>query len=187
MRGLNVEVLPGEVVHVTGPNGSGKTTLLRVLTGLLLPEEGSVAWNGQQISETSDDYGASLSWLGHNNGLKGDLTAFENLWFSIGLRRSCPVGDMEAALERVGITACRNLPARVLSAGQRRRLALARVLLAQTPLWILDEPFTNLDSDGNALVCALIAAHAQSGGMVLLAAHQSLVLPGYSARKVELQ
>lgn len=186
LRGLSLGVAPGEAVHVAGPNGTGKTTLLRVLAGLLAPEHGSVQWCGRPIIEDRDGYSSSLSYLGHENALKADLSALENLQFAAGLRRELQSGEAVAALERVGIARCADLPARVLSAGQRRRLALARVLLAATPLWLLDEPFTNLDADGTTLLAGLVAAHVSAGGLVLLAAHQLPELPGRSLRRLEL-
>ena len=186
LRGVSAELRAGEVVQVAGPNGTGKTTLLRVLAGLLTPEQGSVHWCGRPISADRDGYNAELSWLGHDNALKADLTALENLDFATGLRRSSAVGETRAALERVGIARCAELPARSLSAGQRRRLAMARVLLAATPLWLLDEPFTNLDAEGTALLSLLVAGHLDGGGLVMLAAHQVPDIPGHAVRRLEL-
>ncbi|MBM5812637.1 MAG: heme ABC exporter ATP-binding protein CcmA [Gammaproteobacteria bacterium] len=186
LRGLSFAVAAGEAVHVAGPNGTGKTTLLRVLAGLLAPEQGSVRWGGRAIVEDRDAYSGSLSYLGHDNALKADLSALENLEFATGLRRELQAGEAGAALERVGIARCADLPARALSAGQRRRLALARVVLALTPLWLLDEPFTNLDADGTALLAGVVAGHVAAGGLVLLAAHQLPELPVRSLRRLEL-
>ncbi len=186
LRGVNLSAHPGEVVHVAGPNGTGKTTLLRVLSGLLQPEEGEVRWHGTSINRQRDEYGANMSYLGHENALKGDLTAAENLHYGVGVRLKVHAPDIDAVLERVGITRCRDLPARVLSAGQRRRLAMARVLLAAAPLWVLDEPFTNLDVKGVAELSAFIGEHARQGGTVVLAAHQSLAIPSTTPRLAEL-
>jgi heme exporter protein A len=186
LRGLSAELRAGEVVQVAGPNGTGKTTLLRVLAGLLTPEQGSVQWCGRPISADRDGYNAELSWLGHDNALKADLTALENLDFATGLRRPLAVAETRTALERVGIARCAELPARALSAGQRRRLAMARVLLAATPLWLLDEPFTNLDAEGTALLSLLVAGHLDGGGLVMLAAHQAPDIPGHAVRRLEL-
>ncbi len=186
LRGLSAELRVGEVVQVAGPNGTGKTTLLRVLAGLLTPEQGSVHWCGRPIGTDRDGYNAELSWLGHDNALKADLTALENLDFATGLRRPLEAGETRAALERVGIARCADLPARALSAGQRRRLAMARVLLAATPLWLLDEPFTNLDAEGTALLSGLVARHLDGGGMLMLAAHQVPDIPGHAVRRLEL-
>ncbi len=186
LRGVSLDILPGEVVHVAGPNGTGKTTLLRVLAGLLPAEEGTVGWKGQPIRRVRDEYDAELAYLGHENALKGDLTAFENLHYSVGIRRVLPAAEVEATLERLGILRCRDLPARVLSAGQRRRLAMSRILLLGARLWVLDEPFTNLDVAGVRLFSALIGEHVRAGGSVVLAAHQGLEIPGMTPRIEEL-
>jgi heme exporter protein A len=186
LRGVSLDILPGEVVHVAGPNGTGKTTLLRVLAGLLPAEEGTVGWKGQPIRRVRDEYDAELAYLGHENALKGDLTASENLHYSVGIRRVLPAAEVESTLERLGILRCRDLPARVLSAGQRRRLAMSRILLLGASLWVLDEPFTNLDVAGVRLFSALIGEHVRAGGGVVLAAHQGLEIPGMSPRVEEL-
>jgi heme exporter protein A len=186
LRGVSLDILPGEVVHVAGPNGTGKTTLLRVLAGLSPAEEGTVGWRGHSIRQVRDDYDAELAYLGHENALKGDLTAFENLAYSVGIRRVLPASEVETTLERLGIARCRDLPARVLSAGQRRRLAMCRVLLLDATLWVLDEPFTNLDVGGVRLFSALIGEHVRAHRMVVLAAHQGLEIPGMSPRVEEL-
>ena len=186
LRGVSLDILPGEVVHVAGPNGTGKTTLLRVLAGLLPAEEGTVGWRGQPIRRVRDEYDAELAYLGHENALKGDLTAFENLHYSVGIRRVLPAEEVDATLDRLGILRCRDLPARVLSAGQRRRLAMSRILLLGATLWVLDEPFTNLDVAGVRLFSALIGEHVRSGGGVVLAAHQGLEIPGMKPRIEEL-
>lgn len=186
LRGVDVDVAPGEVVHVAGPNGTGKTTLLRVLAGLLPAEEGTVGWRGRSIREDRDDFNANMAYLGHENALKGDLTSFENLRFSVGMRHELEAREIEETLDRLGILRCRDLPARVLSAGQRRRLAMSRILLLGAGLWILDEPFTNLDVSGVELFSALIGDHVAAGGMSILAAHQGLKVPGAQPRIAEL-
>lgn len=186
LRNVAIDVLQGEVVHVSGPNGTGKTTLLRVLAGLLPAEEGTVGWRGRPISGQRDEFNAEFVYVGHENALKGDLTAFENLHYSVGIRRHLPSAEIEATLDMLGILRCRDLPARVLSAGQRRRLAMSRVVLLGATLWVLDEPFTNLDVAGVALVSGMIGDHVRGGGMAVLAAHQGLNIPGIQARISEL-
>src|SRR6267154_2199685 len=138
LRGVSLDVHPGELMHVSGPNGTGKTTLLRVVSGLLRPEQGGVAWRGKSITSAPTDYQNELAYASHEPALKSDLTA------------------LRASLERTGVAGCADLPARVLSAGQRRRVAMARVLACRAALWLLDEPFTNLDAAGTDLMSSLL-------------------------------
>lgn len=186
LRGLSLEAATGDCVHLAGPNGSGKTTLLRVLAGLLAPEQGGVSWRGQPIGADRDAYAATISYLGHSDGLKPDFTARENLAFECGLRRMLGASDIDGVLTQVGLSAARGQPARSLSAGQRRRLAMARVILSQAGLWLLDEPFTNLDTDGVQMIAGVVAQHLDAGGAALIASHQPPVIPGHPARRVEL-
>lgn len=186
LRGLSFDLGGGDLVHAAGANGSGKTTLLRVCAGLLAPELGSVQWRGRPIAADRDAYSCTISYLGHSDGLKPDFTARENLAYECGLRRALAAAEIDEALARVGLSGARDQPARSLSAGQRRRLAIARVQLAGTALWLLDEPFTNLDADGIAMVAGVVAAHAEQGGAVMFAAHQAPAIPRHAARRVEL-
>src|ERR1700674_4755841 len=185
LQGVSENVRPRELLHISGPNGTGKTTLLRVLSGLLRPEQGSVRWLGQSIMTFRTEYQASLAYASHEPALKGDLTALENLHFAVGLKRRITAEELHAALERTGVGACADLPARVLSAGQRRRVALARVLAMSATVWLLDEPYTNLDASGADLVSGLLQAHVQGGGLALVVAHHELRLP-CSIRRLEL-
>ncbi|MGB5132288.1 MAG: cytochrome c biogenesis heme-transporting ATPase CcmA [Steroidobacteraceae bacterium] len=186
LRGLSIEVPAGTVVHVAGANGSGKTTLLRVLAGLLTPEEGGVSWHGQPINANFDAYAAMLAYLGHSDALKADFSARENLAHEVGLRRAVTMAELDDVMARVGLAGCRDLPARVLSAGQRRRLAMSRVMLTAAPFWILDEPFANLDHVGVLLLSGVIAEHVDGGGAVIIATHQPPAIPRHAARCVEL-
>ncbi len=186
LAGVSLAVGAGECLHVLGANGSGKTTLLRLLAGLLAPEQGRVEWGGQPTAADRDAWHASFCYLAHSDGLKPELTARENLAFEVGLRRNLDPGEIEEALARVGLAAERDQPAGFLSAGQRRRLAVARVLLAAAPLWILDEPFTNLDAAGSTLVATLIGRHLDAGGGAIVAAHQPPAIPGHAPRRLEL-
>jgi heme exporter protein A len=186
LRGLSAEAAAGDCVHVAGPNGSGKTTLLRVLAGLLRPEQGEVSWRGQPISADREAFGATLSYLGHSDGLKAEFSCFENLAYEAGLRRKLTASGIDSALARVALTEAREQPARSLSAGQRRRLAMARVMLAAAPLWILDEPFTNLDHAGVERVSQIIAEHLDARGAVFIAAHRPPAIPGHTARRLEI-
>jgi len=174
LQGVSFDVHPGELMHVTGPNGTGKTTLLRVVSGLLRPEQGLVSWRGRSIVSARDDYQHELAYASHEPALKSDLTALENLRFTVGLRRRVTAGELRAGLERTGVGDCADLPARVLSAGQRRRVAMARVLAFRASIWLLAEPYTNLDSAGSLLLSRLLEEHVRQGGLALVVAHQAL-------------
>jgi len=186
LRGVSLVLNPGELLQVAGPNGTGKTTLLRVACGLLRPEQGRVAWRGHAIAGIRPQFQSALVYAAHEPALKGDLTALENLRYLVGLQRSIRTAELEAALERTGVAACAQLPVRVLSAGQRRRVALARVLAMRSPLWMLDEPFTNLDAAGSALVTDLLREHVSAAGMALVVAHHDIALSA-RLRRLELQ
>jgi heme exporter protein A len=185
LNSVSLDVGPRQLLHVSGPNGTGKTTLLRVACGLLRPEHGQVSWLGKSISSVRAEYQAILAYASHEPALKGDLTALENLRFAVGLKRRTSAADLYAAMERTGVGACADLPARVLSAGQRRRVAMARVLAMGASLWLLDEPFTNLDSAGSELMSALLQAHVAGGGCALVVAHHELAL-ACDTRRLEL-
>jgi heme exporter protein A len=178
LKGVSLALRPQQLLHVSGPNGAGKTTLLRVLCGLLRPEEGTVSWRGLPIQKSRADYHANLAYSSHDPALKGDLTSLENLRYSVGLRRRLSPEDLRASLGKTGVGACADLPARVLSAGQRRRVALARILACGAALWLLDEPFTNLDSAGAELLLQLLAEHLKAGGLAVVVAHQEIHLAG---------
>jgi heme exporter protein A len=186
LSALSFAVAAGECFKVTGPNGIGKTTLLRVLCGLLVPESGETRWRGQAIGALGADYCAEIAYLGHSNALKTDLTSRENLRCLVGVRRALGAGDISDALEHVGVADCAELPARVLSAGQRRRLALARLWLWGAALWVLDEPATNLDTAGQQLVESMIRDQMGRGGVVVVATHQRILEDAAGVRRLEL-
>ena len=186
LRDVSFSLRAGEFLKITGPNGVGKTTLLRVVCGLLPAESGSVAWRGKVIIGASEEFHTDMVYLGHLNSLKADLTARENLRFLAGLRQALGPADIDGALDRVGILSRGDLPARSLSAGQKRRLALARLLLSGAGLWILDEPVTNLDTAGVDLVEELVREHVSRGGLALAAAHQRLLDGDPILRRLEL-
>jgi heme exporter protein A len=176
LRGVSFELDRGCCLQVTGQNGAGKTTLLRALCGLVEIEAGGVAWEGRPVGRRSPELHANLAYLGHEAPLKADLSARENLRFSAGIRRTLAAGEIDAALARVAATAFADRPVRTLSAGQRRRIALAALWLFGVPLWILDEPTTNLDTEGQGLVAGLIEERLGSGGLVVAAVHHPLAI-----------
>ena len=186
LRNLSFSADAGQCVLLTGKNGAGKTTLLRAIAGLLDPEEGQVFWRGAPARQARDSFHAELAYLGHEPALKGDLSARENLRYSIGIRRAVGTDEIDAALIRTGAGAFSDRAVRLLSAGQRRRVALAGVLLSGAVLWLLDEPTTNLDTDGQQLVATLIEEQVGRGGIVVAAVHHSLSLAAGGLVSLEL-
>jgi len=186
LRGVSFDGLPGKCVLLTGKNGAGKTTLIRAIAGLLDPEEGQVFWRGEHARSRRDEFHSELAYLGHEAPLKGDLSGLENLKYSVGIRRTVTNAEIEAALTRTGAISFADRPTRMLSAGQKRRVALAGVLLANAVLWLLDEPTTNLDADGQQLVRDLIGEQLARGGIVVAAVHHSLALPAEQLLSLEL-
>jgi heme exporter protein A len=186
LRGLSFTAGAGELVHVRGPNGCGKTSLLRTLAGFLWPEEGRLCWAGQPVEDDRDGYNAALAYLGHENALKADMSPLENLRYAANVRHPTSATEVVDVLERLGVGLQRDLPVRSLSAGQRRRVAMARVLLARARLWLLDEPFTNLDVAGVADLAGIVARHVQDGGIAILTAHSEIDLPPGTIRHLEL-
>lgn len=184
-KGMNFTLGTGELLLVQGGNGQGKTSLLRLLTGLSSPEDGQVRWNGTPINKTREAYHAAMVYLGHANGVKDDLNPVENLRFADGLQgRVFDEARAVATLERLGLARCLDLPCRVLSFGQRRRVALSALLLAGATLWILDEPLTGLDVHAVAMMEGLIRDHLQGGGMVVATTHQALNLEGVKVQRL---
>lgn len=172
-EGLDFAVTTGELLILEGRNGCGKTSLMRAIAGMLSLETGEVFWNEKPVRQQRQEFHGSLVWLAHRTGLKGDLNMLENLHFERALRQQS-AGDAESVYRRLGIERLKKLPLRSLSAGQQRRVALARLLLADVPLWMLDEPFTNLDREGRKLVMELVEEHLASGGLCVMAAHQDV-------------
>ena len=176
--GLSASAGAGEALRLHGPNGCGKTTALRIVCGLLPPEAGRVRWRGRVVSEPPGDPGwrRELAFVGHREALKDSLTPLENLEAARALGGGRAPGRPEEALERVGLARERDTLVRDLSAGQRRRTALARLLLDDSALWVLDEPAAALDRDGAALVESLCSDHAAAGGALVFTSHQPLRL-----------
>ena len=186
-RNLGFELGEGEALLVGGGNGRGKTSLLRILCGLSAPVAGVVRWRGEPIGRTYERYTREMTYLGHANGIKDDLSPMENLKITAALNgRELDDGTATAALERVGLSRCLDLPARALSFGQRRRVALAGLMTADALLWILDEPLTGLDVDGVALVERMIRDHVVAGGLAIMTTHQPMALDGLTPKTLSI-
>ncbi len=185
--GLSFSLHPGEIMQVQGANGSGKTSLLHTLCGFITPDAGEILWRGKAVTDLGEDYHAELLYLGHLNAIKDDLSALENLQMSAGLA-GYTVTEQQglAALHRMGLKRREHLPVRVLSQGQRRRVALARLLIGDARLWILDEPLTALDVGAVGLMQELIGEHLSNGGMTIFTTHQPLQVAGVQTRTLSL-
>ena len=181
---LDFALEPGQALLVKGGNGAGKTTLLRVLAGLLAAAEGIVEFEGRAVDR--DHLARGCAFLGHLPGHKADLGALDNLRYSVGIAAHRDDVGPEQALAEVGLAGHEDTHARRLSAGQNKRLALARLRLSSARLWLLDEPYANLDLDGIALVDSMIAAHVGEGGAVLLTTHGAYAAPPVPIRTLEL-
>jgi heme exporter protein A len=187
-RDLNFEVKGGDALWVAGTNGSGKTSLLRMLSGLSMPAEGVVKWDGENIRTARDEFNSKLAYIGHASGVKDDLLAWESIVIASTLAGK-PVSRNDAckALEQMGLAQVVELPVRVLSQGQRKRVALARLQLAATsPLWILDEPFTALDQRAIADLCSILNHHLANGGMIIYTTHQEVALTASRTMRLDL-
>jgi heme exporter protein A len=171
----------GGLLILEGRNGCGKTSLIRAISGMLSLEEGTIYWDDVPVDKQRQTFHGNLVWLAHRTGLKGDLTLVENLGFERSLRAHSN-RDPEEVYERLGIARLKKLVLRSLSAGQQRRVSLARMLLADVPLWFMDEPFTNLDREGRALVMELVEEHCSKGGMCVMAAHQDVEISAPTTR-----
>ena len=185
--GLSFSLKPGELIELRGANGSGKTSLLRILSGLSAPAEGEVRWQGTSIRSLGEEYSAAIAYLAHQNGVKDELSAIENLRIACGVAgNALSKANLQAILEQVGLSRQQNLPCRSLSAGQRRRVALARLLTSKATLWILDEVLTSLDDTAITLSRRFIGEHLSKGGLAIIATHQELDLSAERMQRVEL-
>lgn len=173
--GLDFALKAGEALLVQGPNGSGKTSLLRAAAGLLDLEDGEIRWRGNPATANRQAFHADVAWFAHRPGCKNDLTVRENLQLESGLR-AMRIAELEPVLERLTLSRVRDLPFRALSAGQQRRVALARLLLSTASIWLMDEPFTNLDTAGHELVIDVMREHLAKGGGCLFASHLDVEL-----------
>jgi heme exporter protein A len=184
--GLSLHVQPGEILRVEGRNGSGKTSLLRILAGLAQPVSGDVLWNGLKIHDPQTEYFQNLLYIGHKPGIKYELTAIENLCLSRALFGSRSENGIEEALYQIGLYGFEDMPAAMLSAGQKRRVALAQLYLSPAKLWILDEPYTSLDVAAVALLEEVFRQHVQAGGMLIMTSHQPVHIDGCVTKRLAL-
>lgn len=185
---VSVTVKPGTLLAVVGENGSGKTSFIRMLCGLLSPDRGTILWQGKDIRQLKELYSAQLTYVGHLNGIKDELTPVENLTVSASLAGDDSSGEIvQKALEAVGLgRQVHRLPTRVLSQGQKRRVALARLWFSSRPLWLLDEPFASLDTTATGYLTNRLQAHLNNGGMVVVATHQEIAIPAESVQYLRL-
>lgn len=185
--GISFELQKHQLMRIEGLNGSGKTTLLRTLCGLFEPEEGEILWDGTSIKKQDDSYRKNLFYLGHQNAIKMDLSVLENLRFNCKMAGESPSDEeLLNALNTIGLFAYEDIPTRQLSQGQKRRVSLARLLVTDTSLWILDEPFVALDIAAVELLQKIIADHVDNRGMVILTTHQEVPLTSGKAISINL-
>jgi len=184
-EGLNLIVEKSGMLLVEGRNGCGKTSLLRILTGLSLPESGSVLWRGSPIEKLGADYYEQVNYVGHHDGIKRELTCLENLRLVQAMGKPVPI-DLDDALDRVNLYRFGENFVATLSAGQKRRLALARLIVTEARMWILDEPFTSLDKASMALFQQLFERHLQDDGVIVMTSHHDIEMPDSNIQRLDL-
>lgn len=186
-KDLSFDVNEGQILQIEGPNGVGKTSLFRLLAGLQPPYAGAVFWQGQEIAHIREQYYQDLLFLGHHTGVKPELTAFENLRYFQKMHNPSQQVDLWAVLAQVGLAGYEDLLSSQLSAGQQRRVALARLWLSHANIWLLDEPFTAIDKKGVKVLEQLFVKHAERGGRVILTTHQDLQLDNQAFTTLSLR
>jgi len=187
LNGLGFTLEPGRLLHVRGANGAGKTSLLRIIAGLLLPTSGDILWQGKAVKQQREDYHRDLLYLGHLDGVKGDLSSFENLRIdNVLLGADATDAELNDALQRIGLKGFEEVLGKQLSQGQHRRVGLCRLLMSRAKLWVLDEPFNALDVKAVGMLVTLIDAHLKRDGMVLLTTHQDVTLPSERVAEITL-
>lgn len=186
LDGISFSVSSGQILFIEGSNGSGKTTLLRILSGLMQTDEGSVTWNGNNIEEERIEYNQKMTYLGHNTGVKAELSTLENIHFFSalsGLEKNC---DPLTAMSWAGLKAYQDTPGRHLSYGQQRRIALTRLLMEPSQLWILDEPFAGLDVKMIGNLRNRFIEHIDNGGLLVLTSHQPIEFKQVDTQRIQL-
>lgn len=182
--GISFSLSSGDIMQVEGSNGSGKSSLLRILSGLKAATAGEVLWQGVNIQDVLEDYRPTLTYLSHKNGIKPDLNVMENLSMEYVLAGQKQEVDIATILNRLKLSEYSDSPAQQLSSGQLRRLAVARFLISSTKIWLMDEPYTSLDTPGKSLVQELLRAHSDTGGISVIATHECLAMD--NAKKLHL-
>ncbi|NNE37050.1 MAG: cytochrome c biogenesis heme-transporting ATPase CcmA [Gammaproteobacteria bacterium] len=185
-RGLDFTASPGNLLQIEGENGSGKTTLLKMLCGLIEIDEGEISWNGNNINSVMEEYRGELNYLGHKNGIKAGLTCLENLKVLSALGNQLSTYDYSEILSNYGLYGYDDIYAYTLSAGQKRRLSLARLSINKTRLWILDEPFTSLDEKGKKDLKVIFHEHLKADGIILLTSHDNIHWQDMNVTRISL-
>lgn len=183
---LSFELSPGEILHIKGENGTGKTSLLRILAGLALPVSGDVSFEGYDCRKYRSEYNEHIAFMGHKLGIKLELTPVENIYSYCETGKPCSEQQILDVLEKVGLYGFEEMYCNQLSAGQKRRVAIAQAMLSEARLWILDEPFTSLDVIGVGYFLQVIQQHVNKGGMVLLTTHQDVALENCTTKYLHL-
>ncbi len=183
---LDFKLRPGQILRVEGKNGSGKTSLLRIMSGLAQPLEGEVLWNGRKIHHAESDYFQNLLYIGHRAGIKFELTPVENLCMTKSLQGSKSTTSIDEALYQVGLYGFEDIPCAQLSAGQKRRVALAQLFLTHAKCWILDEPYTSLDVVAVSMLETLFKQHVNDDGMLVITSHQPICVDAGDQRRLVL-
>ena len=186
LQDVNFSVKSGEMLFIEGSNGSGKTTLLRILSGLMQADEGQITWNGQSIEDERIEYNQQLTYLGHSTGVKAELSTLENINFFSALSGLSQKESSQTAREWVGLSDYKDVPSRHLSYGQQRRIALTRLLMEPSQLWILDEPFAGLDKKIINTLETRFIDHVHNGGLLMLTSHQHLELDQVNTSRLQL-
>jgi heme exporter protein A len=186
LAGLSLAVSSGEILFIEGGNGSGKTTLLRILCGLMQADEGQVSWNGEPVQSVRLECYQQLTYIGHSTGVKPELTTIENIRFSSAISGLPEIADIQSALDWVDLAGYENSPGRHLSYGQQRRIALSRLMVNSSLLWILDEPFAGLDKKMIEKLQLRFAEHTHNGGLLILTSHQAVDLDKMNCKRVQL-
>ena len=182
---VNLSLVTGQMLLVEGPNGSGKTSLLRIITGLKLADEGEILWKGKSIQQLTADYYEQVNYVGHHDGVKRELTCLENLRLIQAMGKPSAL-DLDEILDRVNLYRYGDTEVRNLSAGQKRRLALARLLVTESELWILDEPFTSLDQASMGLFKSMFEQHLEDQGLIVMTSHHVIEIPESNVQPLEL-